>query len=122
MKAYRKGLWAERLCVLYLMMKGFRILHRRFKSAVGEIDVIAQRGGLLIFVEVKYRKAAVSDPVVLRKQWKRIIRTAQYYLKYYVKKSHVPLNIRFDLMVLIGGLWPYHHQGVALWQEEKRFL
>jgi putative endonuclease len=52
---YRQGLRAETIAALFLRLKGYRILARRFTSPVGEIDLVARRGTSLVFVEVKAR-------------------------------------------------------------------
>src|ERR1700693_3818573 len=54
--AFRLGISAESRAAAYLIAKGFRILARRWRSPVGEIDIIAARRHLLIFVEVKARE------------------------------------------------------------------
>src|SRR6266508_1998213 len=54
--AFRTGLSAERRAALLLVAKGFRILAQRWRSPVGEIDIVARRRGLLVFVEVKARE------------------------------------------------------------------
>jgi putative endonuclease len=53
--AFRTGISAESRAAAFLIAKGFRILARRWKSPVGEIDIVARRRSLLIFVEVKAR-------------------------------------------------------------------
>lgn len=53
--AFRRGLRAEAAAAWYLRLKGYRILARRFRCPVGEVDIIAARGRLLCFVEVKAR-------------------------------------------------------------------
>jgi len=55
-RAYRHGLLAETIAALLLRLKGHRILARRFKTPVGEIDLVALKGKRLAFVEVKRRK------------------------------------------------------------------
>jgi hypothetical protein len=54
--AFRLGISAESRAAAYLVAKGFRILARRWRSPVGEIDIIARRRQLLVFVEVKARE------------------------------------------------------------------
>src|SRR5512132_1023946 len=51
--AFRLGLSAETRAAAMLLAKGFRIVARRWRSPVGEIDLVARRGRLLVFVEVK---------------------------------------------------------------------
>jgi putative endonuclease len=53
--AFRTGISAESRAAAFLIAKGFRILARRWRSPVGEIDIIARRRSLLVFVEVKAR-------------------------------------------------------------------
>ena len=53
--AFRQGLSAENRAALLLMAKGFRIAARRYKTPVGELDIVARRRQVLLFVEVKAR-------------------------------------------------------------------
>ena len=53
--AVRRGDRAERLCLWQLRLKGYRVLARRYRSPVGEVDLIVRRGGVLVAVEVKAR-------------------------------------------------------------------
>jgi putative endonuclease len=55
-KAYKLGHFAEFLAVIFLFLKGYSILQRRYRSPFGEIDLIAKRGQTMIFCEVKARK------------------------------------------------------------------
>ena len=55
-RAYRFGRFAESLCVWSLRLRGYRVLARRFAVAVGEIDIVAQRGATLAVIEVKARQ------------------------------------------------------------------
>ncbi|MEG6508213.1 YraN family protein [Methyloligella sp. 2.7D] len=80
-KAYARGVLAESLIALLLRFKGHRIVARRYRTPVGEIDLIATRGRRLAFIEVKrrstYEAAAWSVPT---RQRRRIVRAAQYWL------------------------------------------
>jgi putative endonuclease len=80
-RAYRHGLFAETIAALLLRLKGHRIIARRYKTPVGEIDLVALKGKRLAFVEVKQRKtfdeAGWSLPTRARR---RIVRAAQYWL------------------------------------------
>jgi putative endonuclease len=55
-RAYRRGLFAETVTALLLRLKGHRIVARRYKTPVGEIDLVALKGRRLAFIEVKRRK------------------------------------------------------------------
>src|ERR1700686_41615 len=54
--AFRLGISVESRAAAFLIAKGYRILARRWRSPVGEIDIIARRRQLLVFVEVKARE------------------------------------------------------------------
>ena len=110
---YKKGLWAERLCCCVLWLKGYSILARRLKTPLGEIDIVACKGKTLAIVEVKYRPFLTPDPIVLPRQRRRLELAASYF----AKKLKEPLNIRFDIMLVIRGCLPRHLKGA--WRPEK---
>jgi putative endonuclease len=56
--AEKRGRTGETLAALYLRLKGYRILARRVRTPVGEIDLIAEKSGVIAFVEVKARTQA----------------------------------------------------------------
>src|SRR5216117_1323745 len=79
--AFRTGISAESRAAAFLIAKGFRILARRWRSPVGEIDIIARRRSLLLFVEVKARET-LDDAAwaVSERQRARIIAAAEAWL------------------------------------------
>lgn len=104
-KAEKRGRVAERLAVILLVLKGFRILDIRHKSRVGEVDIIAKRGKTLVFVEVKARKS-VDDALhaIAYKQRKRIEAAAEGW----IQKNKPPFKaLRFDI-IAVTGFWPRH--------------
>jgi len=56
-KALGRGHVSEYLAALYLMLKGYRIVALGYRTKLGEIDIIARKRNLAIFVEVKARRA-----------------------------------------------------------------
>lgn len=106
-KAYRRGVFAETLAALLFRLKGYRIVERRYRSPVGEIDLVAQKGRKLTFVEVKRRKTTDDAAWTLpAKQRRRIVRAAQYWLA-----SHPDFTghtIRFDVILAAPWSWPRH--------------
>ncbi|MGF7158972.1 putative endonuclease [Rhodoligotrophos appendicifer] len=106
-QAYRRGHRAESVAALLLRLKGFRILERRTKTPLGEIDLIAVRGSLIIFVEVKQRaRNAATLEVLTPRQQQRIMRAAHYWLPRHPSLSGH--NYRFDMVVVQPYLWPQH--------------
>src|SRR4029077_7613618 len=80
-KAYRSGLFAETLTALLLRLKGNRIVAQRYKTPVGEIDLVALKGKRLAFIEVKRRKTREDSAWTFpSRQRRRIVRAAQYWL------------------------------------------
>ena len=105
--AFRTGISAESRAAAFLLAKGFRILARRWRSGVGEIDIVARRRALLIFVEVKAREnlddAAWS---VTDRQRARIIAAAEAWLARFPDPRIQ--DIRFDAMLVTPGRIPRH--------------
>jgi putative endonuclease len=108
--AFRTGISAESRAAAFLVAKGYRILARRWRSSVGEIDIVARRRHLLVFMEVKARhtidEAAES---VTEHQRQRIIAAAEAWNATYPDPSiH---DMRFDAMLVAPGKMPKHIQG-----------
>src|SRR6478736_561614 len=80
-RAWRRGRKAESLALLALRLVGYRILARDHRTALGEIDIIARRGTILAFVEVKARAdVTAAAESLLARQRRRIARAAAGYL------------------------------------------
>ena len=75
----KKGRWAESFAAVYLQIRGYKITARRVKTPFGEIDLIARKGRLLVFIEVKYRcdKSGLTTSLTPQSQ-QRIIKAAHY--------------------------------------------
>ena len=109
---YRRGHWAELAASAALMLNGYRILARRFKSRSGEIDLIAIRGGMLAFVEVKHRPTLEdAQTSITRLQSQRLRRAAECWLAN--KPRFAGCERRFDAVFVVPGLWPTHIQSGA---------
>ena len=102
-----KGRRAEQRAELLLRLKGYRILARRFRSHQGEIDLIARRGRVIAFVEVKYRlSAGAAVESVLERQQRRILAAARSFIAQHPK--YAAMTSRFDIIVVTGALLPHH--------------
>lgn len=125
-QAWRRGHAGEILASVLLFAKGYRILERRFKTPVGEIDLIARRGLWIVFVEVKVRRSldeAIES--ISKKNRARVIRAAKWYLsgpaRFQVlgsgKTGHAPQPfVRFDAIVLAPPFFIRHIQNA--WPED----
>ena len=107
--AFRFGLSAESRAAAFLIAKGFRILARRFRTPLGEIDIVARRRGVLVFVEVKARDSfdAAAEAIGKRQQ-SRIIAAAQLWLASHPEDAM--RDMRFDVVLVIPGRLPRHVQ------------
>jgi putative endonuclease len=109
--AFRLGISAESRAAAYLIAKGFRILARRWRSSAGEIDIIARRRQLLIFVEVKARDT-LDDAAwsVTDRQKARIAAAAEAFLAR-LGNDHGFTDMRFDAVLVAPGRIPRHIPG-----------
>ncbi|MBV9954376.1 MAG: YraN family protein [Pseudolabrys sp.] len=105
--AFRLGISAESRAAAYLVAKGFRILSRRWRSPYGELDIVARRRQLLVFVEVKARNTLdAAAESVLPRQRARIAAAAEAWLATYPQPN--VLDMRFDAMLVAPGKVPRH--------------
>ncbi len=103
--SYTKGIFAEYCAAVLLLLKGYRILARRYKTPWGEIDLVAKRRKMLVFVEVKRRKTLLSGlDAITPHQQGRIENAGQMYLA----SSRLNTNsLRIDVIV-VTPWWVYH--------------
>jgi putative endonuclease len=105
--AFRYGLSAESRAAAYLIAKGYRILGRRFRTPVGEIDIVARRRGVLVFVEVKARESfEAAAEAIGRRQRDRIIAAARFWLVAHPQDA--ARAMRFDVVLVVPGRLPRH--------------
>lgn len=106
-RAYRKGHRGEWLAALSLILKGYRIVARRYRTKLGEIDLIARRGDLVLIVEVKVRPTLTEAMEALsRSSERRIEAAADLWLAH--QPDHGRLSIRFDMVAVLPRRWPVH--------------
>jgi putative endonuclease len=97
----------ETLAALYLMGKLYRVVARRVKTPVGEIDLVVRRFGVTVFVEVKARKRYESEAEALGAvNRRRIVKAALWYVSQHPRLAERPM--RFDVIFLAPGKWPRH--------------
>ena len=104
---YQRGVVAEFFAAALLMLKGYRILARRHRTRLGEIDLIAVRGQRLAFVEVK-RRPTIEDATqsIGERQTQRISAAAEQWVwRHPAYHGH---QIGLDAVVIAPGRWPCH--------------
>ncbi len=97
------GAWGERKAASLLRRKGFHILERNYRCSCGELDIIARRGRLLVFCEVKTRSSDEFAPPfesVDRGKMLRLGRAADAWL---ARRREPSEECRFDLVTLVKG-------------------
>ncbi len=104
------GRRGETMAAWYLRLKGYRIVETRVKTPVGEIDLVAQRFGVTVFVEVKARMSRASSA------WRSKRSTAAASCAppstMWRATRHSPTTpLRFDVIFLAPATWPRHVKG-----------
>lgn len=110
-QAQKRGLAGEWRCKLALILTGWSILHHSYSSrtgsGAGEIDLIARRGHVLAFIEVKTKPNLTKGlDAVSADQQARITRGAERYIAQHLDLT--ALDMRFDLMIVRPWRWPIH--------------
>jgi len=109
-QSYEKaGRRAENLACLYLRLKGYRVLERRFKVRQGEVDIIARKGKIIAMVEVKQRnsEAAAENSVSFENQ-SRLMDAAEIYINRTRDLHNTDFELRYDFLYVIGR-WKVRH-------------
>lgn len=112
--AHAIGRGAEFAAALFLCLKGYRVLARRYATGAGtgagEVDLIARRGRTLAFVEVKARaEMGAAAEAVRPEQRRRIVRAAEAFLAHHPALQG--LEVRFDAVLVAPGRFPRHLPG-----------
>jgi len=95
------------LAAAFLWLKGYRILALRYRTKLGEIDIICRRGDVAVFVEVKARKSEMEaiDAISFSSQ-NRIRAASDLWLSRHPDVAR--LSQRYDIVAVLPGKWPRH--------------
>jgi putative endonuclease len=116
-RAWQWGHWAEAWCMTALRLQGYRVVARRIRYPVGEIDIAARRGRTLAIIEVKARgRIADAAESVSGRQRRRIARAAEWLISEH--PEFAALTVRFDVMLVVPWRWPRHLR--SAWLPEIR--
>jgi putative endonuclease len=107
LKALRRGRFSEYLAAFTLLLRGHRILAMRYKVKAGEIDIIARRGNLVRFIEVKARASAADSVFAVDGRTRSRIRNASlHWLQ--GRKDAGQLSWSYDIIAVRPWRWPEH--------------
>jgi putative endonuclease len=105
-EAESRGRRAERIAALWLRLHGWRILAQRARVPGGEVDLIARRGRILAFVEVKARStAAAADLSLDDYRLRRVVVAAERLAPKYMREGD---DLRIDAMFIVPRRLPRH--------------
>lgn len=101
MKREVQGAWGESMAARYYRKRGYSLLDARYRTRFGEIDLVAEKGDLIVFVEVKTRSSsrhAEPREAVTREKQRRLIYAAQSFIQ---QNDLGDCPMRFDVVEVI---------------------
>jgi putative endonuclease len=105
-RAEKGGRRAETIAAWWLRLKGWAILARRVRTPVGEVDLVARRGRVLAFIEVKARAGRAEAALALDEyRLRRVARAAEALLARYMREGDI---VRIDAMLVTPWRLPHH--------------
>jgi putative endonuclease len=105
-EAEKRGRQAERIAAWWLRLKGWQILARRARTPLGEVDLVARRGSMIAFVEVKARASnAALDLSIDERRLARVAAAAEILWHDLARPGD---DMRIDVMLLAPGRPPRH--------------
>lgn len=104
--AEQRGRRGERMAAWWLRLKGWRILDTRVRTPAGEVDLVARRGNLIAFVEVKTRATAAElDLAIDERRLARVAAAAEVLIPRYATAGE---DVRIDVVLIAPGTRPRH--------------
>jgi putative endonuclease len=111
LRARAFGLWAEKAARLWLMLRGYRLLGQNYAAAGGEIDLIASRGSVICFIEVKARPRLDDARTAITPTKKRRLRSAiAHWQAHHLR--HQGYDLRADAIYIAPWRWPVHEHNI----------
>lgn len=90
--------WAER----FLLAKGYRIVERNLRTSLGELDLVAEDAGVLVFVEVKGRATEAFGGALLAVDHRKRAKLVKLASQYLAQRHWSDRPCRFDVVLVQG--------------------
>ncbi|NOX37192.1 MAG: YraN family protein [Calditrichaeota bacterium] len=97
------GRWGEEIAARFLLERGMTILERNFRAERGEMDLIAQDGNVVVFVEVKTgdsHRFGLPEERITRSKQRQLYKIAQAYIQLHPRDD---VDYRFDVVIVDGN-------------------
>lgn len=108
--AEKRGRHAEKVAARFLRLKGWRILNERVRTPRGEVDLIAKRGKMVAFVEVKARtKSSDLEQSIDQRRLQRVADAAEVLYSEYCLKGE---DMRIDVILVEPRRLPVHLENI----------
>lgn len=108
-RTYQFGIWAEKVAIFLLILKGYQILKWRHKTRFGEIDILAKKSDVIVAIEVKARKSkSLIEEVLHPHQINRIQKAAQFFISQNPQFQNC--DLRFDFIEVNKFFLLKHHR------------
>jgi putative endonuclease len=98
--SHQIGKWGEERAAVFLRLKGYRILERNYRVPQGEIDLIALKNGVVVFVEVKSRKGRAQGTPLEAVSPHKVRRLSAAAALYLAQRPGPSTSCRFDVVTL----------------------
>ena len=96
------GHWGEEVAADYLRSQGYTILHRNYRVGHRDLDIVALRDDVLVFVEVKTRRDSTLVDAELAVDGRKI-QSVSIAANSYIKRFNISALIRFDVITVVGS-------------------
>ncbi len=96
--SYEIGVSAEEMAEEYMFNEGYVTIAKRFKTKFGEIDLILQKGELIVFAEVKAKSGEADFELISRRQQKRIMDSAKIFIS--ENEEYNDCDFSFDALII----------------------
>ena len=111
-KREKQGRRAEDIAAVYLRLKGYQILEKRYRTPLGEIDLIAEKSGVIALIEVKYRKSLEDAQwAITPRQVERILQAGELYIAR--NSAYMNHDRRLDAVYVGASRLPVHQKQIV---------